>query len=302
MPDLNQYCDGNIWSSDENNPYENTQSYTTGNIKYRELSCKYGTISGPGEINFAWMKNNNLNPAFYINYSFYVDDKLKSKCNNTEWRCVSLPIESGSHEIKWLLKLDSRVPSGRCPQFAEGTGWISNISFIRNGDNPTHKIYITPKEGSLNDSYIFNVSLENVPDFSDLILEIKNPHLNNWKSFGRGENNLDNITFKVPKLNFIKPPYLGIIEFRLKNGDNYIGPFEGPNIIINFGNKGIDHGFRTLSVEVISESCSQDICLYCNNNTFRETYTGCRSWQTVTFRDLNGIDGGSIGRIGVCNE
>lgn len=305
LPEWN-YCGGNIWTSDKNNLYDNQASTASGNIKCGESSCIYETISGPGTISFAWKKSINMNPAYYVNYSLYIGGVKKAQCNDTNWKPVSLPVKSGANEVRWELTLDSMTPGGKCPNFASGSAWIANISYTRSNDldgvNHIDKygVDVMPKKGSLNDTYTFNISMENVSGCSELTLEIMNPQLDRWEPFGEGKQILDNVTFKVPKLSVIKPPFFGDLKFRFKCGNTIIGPFIGPNINLNLLSMKQDPLLRTLSIEVITNICACDICLNCDNNMRKETYSGCGKSEWLTFMDLN--MSASNWDIGVCNE
>jgi hypothetical protein len=265
----------------------------------------YGTIPGPGILSFAWEKSINPNPSFYVNYSCYINGVKSAQCNDTNWTDVSLPIASGANDVIWILALDSRTPSGSCPNFAEGSAWIANISSI--SDNHVDEesgeesmVDIIPERGSLNDSYVYNISLENASLCSDLKLEIKNSQLDSWCYSYEGEIDSDNITFRVPSLSFINPPFLGDIEYRFKCGERTIGPFKGPNIILNLLDAIQDPSSRSLSIGVISNSCARNICLKCDGVIKREMYNGCGAPKTLTFTDLN--MSGKDWDIDVCDE
>ncbi|MEI6104310.1 MAG: hypothetical protein WCP70_10235 [Methanothrix sp.] len=307
LPDWN-YCGGNIWTSDNNNLYDNQASISSGIIKCGESSCIYGMIPEPGTISFAWKKSINMNPAYYVNYSLYIGGVKKAQCNDTNWKTVALPIESGAKEVRWELTLDSKIPGGRCPNFASGSAWIANISYTRsNDDDPDgvnhineYGIDVMPKKGSLNDTYTYNISMEKVSGCSELTLEIKNPQLDRWESFGKGKRIFDNVTFKVPELPFIRPPFFGDLKFRFKCGNTIIGPFTGPTINLNLLNMEQEPSLRILTIDVITNVCACDICLNCDGNTLKETYSGCGKWDKLTFRDLNMST--SNWDLGVCNE
>ena len=299
------YCGGNSWMPDESRLYNNQTSFASGIIKCGDTSCMYGTIHGPGILNFAWQKSANTNPAFYVNYSFYINGAKRAQCDNTTWKDVKLPIDSGANEVKWVLTLDSRTPSGCCPNFAQGSAWIADISVIadNNGDDGSGEefgVEVTPRKGCLNDSYIYNISAGKVLQCSELRLEIKNPQLDSWCCSYEGKINGDNITFQVPSLSFINPPFFGDIEFRFKCGDRTIGPFKGPNIILNILDAVQDPSSRTLSLGVISNLCGRNICLNCDGIIKRRTYDGCGELRTLTFTDLN--MSGDDWDIGVCDE
>jgi hypothetical protein len=252
-----------------------------------------------------------MNPAYNVNYSFYIvgaKKALSAKCNDTGWKTVALPIESGTREVIWELTLDSMTPRGRCPNFADGSAWIANVSFSRSSDYypgeaiPMEEsgVDFMPKRGSLSDSFTYNISKDDIPECSELALEIMNPQLDRWEPLGEGKQTLNNITFKVPTLSFIKPTFFGDIEFRFNCGNTIIGPFKGPSINLNLLSIEQDPSTRTLSIVVISNVCACDICLKCDNITRREAYSGCGKPEKLTFRDLN--MSASKWDIGVCNE
>jgi parallel beta-helix repeat protein len=145
LPNWN-YCGGNIWSSDTNILYGGLPSQKTEIINCGKSSCEFGNVTGPGTISFAWLKSsNNMNPAYDVNYSFYIDKIKKSQCDNDiNWTNIKLPVESGEHELKWLIKLDSETPSGNCPSFAKGQGWIANTTYKPSND--ICEIQIRPNE------------------------------------------------------------------------------------------------------------------------------------------------------------
>ena len=134
LPNWN-YCDGKIWSPDANILYGGIASQKSELINCGESSCEFGNVTGPGTINFAWLKSSNMNPAYVVNYSFFIDGIKKYQCDNDiNWTNIELPIKSGEHELKWLIKLDSGTPSGNCPSFAKGQGWIANITYKPSND------------------------------------------------------------------------------------------------------------------------------------------------------------------------
>ena len=148
-----------------------------------------------------------------------------------------------------------------------------------------------------------HISRKDVPDCSEPFLEIKNPRTNTWQPFGKGKWNLDNITFVVPDLSFIEPPFLGDIEFRLTNNEGI--PFyssTGPNININFKNIKVNRASGTISVDVITTLCEENIMLQCHNKTFIDKYTGCDNWQTLTFGPINDLKDEDLYILSVCNE
>ena len=161
-----------------------------------------------------------------------------------------------------------------------------SINSTEYGNHEVLKPYVEPQKGSLNDSYIYNIQRKDA-NYSELILEIRDPRRNAWMRFGKGQINSDIISFKVPDLSFIEPPFLGFIEFRLIKGDEIIGPFNGPYIDINYMNIAIDTVSKRLHVDVISEICVRDLCLKYDNLTYKARYNGCSRWQKVTFKDLN---------------
>ncbi len=305
LPDWN-YCDGNIWTPDNSNLYDNQIPLTSGIIKSGDSSCIYGKMSEPATIRFAWKKSVNLNPAYYINYSFYIGGVKRAQCNATDWMIVALPIESGE-EMRWKISLDSGTPGKRCPNFASGSAWIANISYTTSNCTTSnfcdpkedYGVSVMPEEGTLNDSYTYNISIKNISDWSILALEIQNPHFNRWESFGEGKRISDNLIFRVPGLSFIKPPFLGDLKFRFRYGNTIIGPFTGPTINLNLLNMENDPLSRTLSMDVIANMCTCDICLNYDGNIQKKLYSGCGDWEKIKFENLNKST--KKYSLGVCN-
>ena len=301
LPDWN-YCDGNIWTPDNNDLYDNQTSLTSGMIKCGATSCIYGKVPESGTISFAWKKSINMNPAYYINYSFYISGVKKAQCNDTDWKIVELPVKSRD-EVRWVLSLESGSQRGRYPIFASGSAWIANISCLGSDyvdPQDYYEVAVMPMKGCLNDTYTFNISMKNVSDFSKLSLEIQNPQLDRWESFGEGKRISENLTFRVPGFSFIKPPFFGIIKFRFKCGNSIIGPFTGPTINLNILNIEQNPSLKTLSVDVITNICECDICLNCDGNIQKKVYSGCGNKQNLIFRDLN--MSARNWDFGVCNE
>ncbi len=296
------YCGGKVWDSDSNNLYNGIPSSTSGVIKGNEPYCIYKSITGPGEVSFVWRKGPNISPAFYVNYSSYIDGVMKAQCNETNWENISLPIESGAHGVKWEIKLDARTRNGICPSSASGIGWLANVSeqipIIPNPKN----VSVSPTEGDLNETYTYNISRNYVESCPELTLEIWDPCAGRWKSFGDSKWNLDNVTFVVPGLSFMKLPYIfDDIRYRFKNCNGYFGPFIGPYINIFYKNQKFQSS-NSISVDVKSDR-PREICLKCDNETspHKGMYSDINNdWETLIFEGTNQTC--TEADIGVCNE
>lgn len=245
-----------------------------------------------GTLHFSWRIDGRNSNVF--NLIFCVDGVPYKCLENPFYKKIPVSTNN-SHELKWILQHNGKDHIGETKANAFIDDFMicglsldsNNINILPNNTSRKLQPDIMPSIGNLNDSYTINISKKDIS--CDPILEIKNPRIDTWENFGKGIETEENITFKVPDLSFLEPPFLGFIECRLIN-DESIYPFKGPNINLNFKNFKKDRDGRTISVDVLSAQCVKNICLSYNNTTIKRKYTGCNKWQTLTFGPIEFID------------
>jgi hypothetical protein len=258
--------------------------------------------SSSGTLSFDWSVEGK-NPDVF-NLYLYVDG-IPYKCVENPFY-KQIPVSANpSHELKWILQHNGKDHVGETSANAFvdnfmicGLTLSDNFIYSENVSSILQPV-IDPNTGNLNDSYTINISKNSISD--KLILEIKNPRLNTWENFGDGIETEENITFKIPDLSFIEPPYLGFIECRLIS-DGSIYPFKGPNINLNFKNLKKGDDGRTISVDVLSNQCVKNIYLTYGNNTIKKKYTGCKEWQTLIFGPIEFKDSVQTIECGGCDD
>ena len=147
-----------------------------------------------GTLEFRWRKEGA--DSGFSNLIFEIDGTPYICTENPFYKRINKN-ENNSHNLKWILEDDNRTHIGTPKSNAYIDEFIlCGLHF--NGTSPKPKPiqpnvppYITPTNGSLNDTYTYTISRKDVPDCSEPLLEIKNPHTNRWQPFGKGKWNLE---------------------------------------------------------------------------------------------------------------
>jgi hypothetical protein len=254
-------------------------------------------------LNFRWSIDN---PGFF-NLFVYIDGTPYLCSENPFYK--KIPSSNGkSHNLKWVLEHNGKAHIGitKANAFIDDFK-LCGLHFEELNSNQIGNIeihpHIMPLSGSLNDTYVYSINRKDIPESSELILEIKEPQTSTWKPFCMGKWNLDNITFVVPDLSFIKPVFLGDIEYRIVNDkDVSVYSSKGPNINVNFKEVFANKDLRKISVMVITNMCEQNISLTIHNETLTETYRGCGSWQKLEFGPIDNLKDEDLYTVGVSEE
>lgn len=100
----------------------NSSSAQSGSIHNEEQSWIETSVRGPGLFAFQW-KTSSEQSWDYL--ALTIDGSEKGRISgDADWRPMSVPIDGGSHTLRWTFKKDPYLSTGL------DAGWLDRVSFV----------------------------------------------------------------------------------------------------------------------------------------------------------------------------